>query len=241
MSKISGLISSILLKIYMLDSRLYTSFLKKKGITIGEGTTFFGHVTVDTQRPCLVEIGQNCNLSNGVVITTHGYDWAVLREKFGEMLGSSGKVALEDNVFVGINALILKGVRIGRNTIIGAGSVVTHDIPANCVAAGNPCRVIMTLEEYYKKRKTAYIEEAKAYALEIYLKTKKIPKITDFREEFPLFLQRTYNRDDLPIRSQLRSAYLNFLASEPIYKSFQEFLVAAGIPREKIYAHLQTA
>ena len=184
MSKIFGLISSLLVKICMFDSRLYISFLRKKGVTIGEGTTFFGHVTVDTQRPCLVEIGRNCNLSDGVFIITHGYDWSVLREKFGEMLGSSGKVVLEENVFVGINALILKGVKIGRNTIIGAGSVVTHNIPANCVAAGNPCKMIMTLEEYYNKRKTAYIEEAKAYALEIYLKTKKIPKITDFQKNF---------------------------------------------------------
>jgi acetyltransferase-like isoleucine patch superfamily enzyme len=237
MSKIFDLVYSVLLKICMFDSRLYISFLRKKGVTIGEGTTFFGHVTVDIQRPCLVEIGRNCNLTDGVVIITHGYDWAVLREKFGEMLGSSGKVVLEDNVFVGINALILKKVRIGKNTIIGAGSVVTHDIPANCVAAGNPCRVIMTLEEYYKKRKTAYAEEAKAYALEIYLKTKKIPTVTDFREEFPLFLQRTYNRDDLPIKSQLGSAYSNFLASKPIYKSFQDFLIASGIPKEKINAH----
>ena len=82
----------------------------------------------------------------------------------------------------------------------------------------------------------AYIEEAKAYAFEIYLKTKKIPKITDFREEFPLFLQRTCNRGDLPIRSQLGSAYSKFLALEPIYKSFEEFLIAAGIPKEKINA-----
>jgi acetyltransferase-like isoleucine patch superfamily enzyme len=236
MSKIFSIISSVLLKICMLDSKLYTQFLRKKGVTIGEGTTFFGHVTIDIQRPCMVEIGRNCNLSDGVFIITHGYDWAVLREKFGEVLGSSGKVVLEDNVFVGINALILKGVTIGKNTIIGAGSVVTHDIAANCVAAGNPCRVIMTIEEYYKKRKTAYIEEAKAYALEKYLKTKKIPKITDFQEEFPLFLQRNYNKGDLPIRNQLRSAYSNFLASAPIYKSFQEFLEAAGIPREEINA-----
>jgi acetyltransferase-like isoleucine patch superfamily enzyme len=237
MPKILGIINSLLSKICMSDSKLYISFLRKKGVIIGEGTTFFGHVTIDTQRPCLVEIGRNCNLSDGVFIITHGYDWAVLREKFGEMLGSSGKVVLEENIFVGINTLILKGVRIGRNTIIGAGSVVTHDIPANCVAAGNPCKVIMTLEEYYKKRKTAYIEEAKAYALEIYIKTKKNPKIADFREEFPLFLQRTCNRRDLPIRSQLGSAYSKFLTSQPVYKSFEEFLVAAGIPKEKINVH----
>jgi acetyltransferase-like isoleucine patch superfamily enzyme len=236
MSKISDLISRLLEKIFRLDSRLYISFLRKKGVTIEEGTTFFGNVTVDIQRPCLVEIGRNCNLSDGVFIITHGYDWSVLREKYEEVLGSSGKVVLEDNVFVGINALILKGVRIGRNTIIGAGSIVTNNIPANCVAAGNPCKVIMTLEEYYNKRKKHYIEEAKAYALEVYLKTKKIPKIADFREEFPLFLPRTCKPRDLPVRSQLGSAYSKYLASEPLYKSFEEFLVSAGIPKEKINA-----
>ena len=92
MSKVFGLLSRLFEKICMSDSKLYISFLRKKGITVGEGTTFFGHVTIDIQRPCLVEIGRNCNLSDGVFIITHGYDWSVLREKFGEMLGSSGKV-----------------------------------------------------------------------------------------------------------------------------------------------------
>jgi acetyltransferase-like isoleucine patch superfamily enzyme len=223
----------------MSSPKLYVLLLRNKGVTIGEGTELFGHITIDCTRPCLVEIGRNCILTDGVILLTHGYDWIVLREKFGEMLCSSGKVVLEENVFVGVNAVILKGVRIGKNTIIGAGSIVTHDIPANCVAAGNPCKVIMSLEEYYKRRKMAYTKEAEAYALEIYLKTKKIPKITDFWEEFPIFLQRTSNPDDLPVRSQLGSAYSNFLASEPLYKSFQDFLLAAGIPEEKINANQQ--
>lgn len=59
-----------------------------------------------------------------------------------------------------MNSTILKGVHIGDNVIIGAGSVVTKDIPDNVVAAGNPCKVIMTLDEYHEKRKAAQIEEA---------------------------------------------------------------------------------
>lgn len=55
-------------------------------------------------------------------------------------------VIIDDNVWIGMNCVVLKGVKIGKNTIIGAGSVVTHDIPANCVAAGVPCRVIKTLQ-----------------------------------------------------------------------------------------------
>lgn len=56
---------------------------------------------------------------------------------------------------------ILKGVHIGNNVIIGANSLVNKDIPDNCVAAGNPCKVIMSLEEYHEKRKAAQVDEAK--------------------------------------------------------------------------------
>lgn len=52
-----------------------------------------------------------------------------------------------NNVWIGANVMILKGVHIGRNSLVGAGSVVTKDIPANVVAAGNPCKVIRELDE----------------------------------------------------------------------------------------------
>lgn len=51
-------------------------------------------------------------------------------------------IKIEDNVWIGGGAIILPGVTIGRNSVIGAGSVVTRSIPADCVAVGNPCRVI---------------------------------------------------------------------------------------------------
>lgn len=56
--------------------------------------------------------------------------------------GNNKPVVIEDNVWIGTGAMILKGVTIGRNSLIGAGSVVVKDIPANCVAAGNPCKII---------------------------------------------------------------------------------------------------
>ena len=51
-------------------------------------------------------------------------------------------VIIEDNVFIGMNSIILTGVHIGKGAIIGAGSVVTKDVPENCIAGGNPCVVI---------------------------------------------------------------------------------------------------
>lgn len=217
-----------------MNPKLYVSYLRKKGVSVGEGVQFFGLVKIELARPCLVEIGKNCILVDGVSILTHGYDWAVLREKYGEMLCSSGKVVLEENVFVGTNAVILKGVRIGKNTIIGAGSVVTHDIPANSVAVGNPCRVIMSIDEYYQKRKKLHVEEAKAYALELFRKTGKVPRQEDFWEEFPLFLSRNGNWGNLPVKKQLKSAMSNFMKSKPLYNSFNDFLIDSGIPPEKV-------
>ena len=55
-------------------------------------------------------------------------------------------IVIGENVFIGCNCLILKGTEIGDNTTIGAGSVVTGKIPANCIAAGNPARVIKVLD-----------------------------------------------------------------------------------------------
>ena len=67
-------------------------------------------------------------------------------------------VHIGENVWVGAGAVILPGVSIGNDSVIGAGSVVTKDIPANVVAVGNPCRVLREIGEhdrqfYYKERK----------------------------------------------------------------------------------------
>jgi len=229
------LLSVIKWRIVSRSSKLHINYLRQKGIIIGEGTKFFGdNIFIDTFRPCQVEIGKNCIFTAGVLLLTHDYSWAVLREKYGEMLGSSGKVVLEDNVFIGTRSIILKGVRIGRNTIIGAGSVVTHDIPPNSVAAGNPCRVIMSIDEYREKRKMEYVQEAKAYALEFYRKTGKIPQKEDFLEEFALFLRKDDDWGGLPVKRQLGSALESFMKSQPLYNSLEEFLIDAGIPKEKI-------
>lgn len=203
-------------------------------MVIGNGTVFFGRVHVDLTRPCLVEIGQNCVITNNVTLLSHGFDWAVLREKYHEVLCSSGRIVIEDNVFVGANTTILKGVIIGRNSIIGAGSVVTHDIPADSVAAGNPCEIIMSLEQYYRSRKSKYVTEAKSYAYQLYRRTGRIPKPEDFWEEFPIFLKRDGNWGRLPVESQLGSAFANFLKSKPVYFSFKEFLIDAGLPKKEI-------
>ena len=147
---------------YKGDSGSYIKHLKKCGCSIGERVTLFSPQTIDVDitRPWLVSIGNDVQITQGVKLLTHGYDWSVLKGVYGDILGSSGAVFIGNNVFIGTNTIILKGVHIGNNVIIGAGSVVTGDIPDNCVAAGNPCKMIMSLNDYHEKRKKAQLAEA---------------------------------------------------------------------------------
>lgn len=145
------------------DSKTFVAFLKKKGCTIGERVTIFDppSTIIDITRPWLISIGNDVQITHGVTILTHGYDWSVLKGKFGQVLGSAGGVTIGNNVFIGMNAIILKGVTIGNNVIVGAGSLVNKDIPCDCVVAGSPARVICSLDEYMKKREKAQFTEAK--------------------------------------------------------------------------------
>ncbi|MCI5784433.1 MAG: sugar O-acetyltransferase [Bacteroidales bacterium] len=103
---------------------------------------------VDNNR---IDIGNNVLIASDVKIytATHTTD-VVGRTNSQENKKISGcfcrtfsrPVRIEDNVWIGGGAILLPGVVIGRNSVIGAGSVVTRSIPENCVAVGNPCRVI---------------------------------------------------------------------------------------------------
>ena len=69
------------------------------------------------------------------------------------MFGSCGKVTIGDNCFIGMHSTILKGSTIGDNVIIGANSLVNRNIPPDSVWGGVPAHFLMTLEDYYEKRK----------------------------------------------------------------------------------------
>ena len=79
----------------------------------------------------------------GIFTPEHAFDPALRKEGYE----ISRPVVIKDNVWIGGNVSIKGGVTIGENSIIGAGSVVTRDIPANVIAAGNPCRVLREISE----------------------------------------------------------------------------------------------
>lgn len=96
-----------------------------------------------------VTLGDNCLLAPNVSIYTAGHALHPDSRKLGDEYGVP--IAVGDNVWIGGNTVILPGVHIGNNVVVGAGSVVTKDIPDWSFAAGNPCRVIRTITEEDKK------------------------------------------------------------------------------------------
>lgn len=104
-------------------------------------------------------------------------------------------MAIGNNVFIGMKSTILKGVHIGNNVIIGANSLVNKDIPDNCVAAGNPCKVIMGLEAYHEKRKVAQVAEARELVQLYRERYGREPDEKALHEFFWLF---TDGNDELP-------------------------------------------
>ena len=92
-------------------------------------------------------IGNNVKIGGCVLITdTDAHPMDYMARRSSNEGTKSAPVVIEDDVWVGAHCIILKGVTIGARSIIGAGSVVTKSIPADCVAAGNPCRVIKSLK-----------------------------------------------------------------------------------------------
>lgn len=164
-----------------ISSKEFVEDLRSKGIKIGEGTVFFNpsSVTIDVTRPYLLEIGKYTKITQGTIILTHDYSLSVLRRVYGEWLGEGKKTYIGDIVFIGMNSIILMGTHIGNNVIVGAGSVVRGNIPDNVVIAGNPAKVVCTLEEHYKKRKENTTSEAIECAKAFYERYNRVPTPKD--------------------------------------------------------------
>ena len=125
------------------------------GSHIEVGKNFFANYNCTIIDVAKVTIGNNCQMAPNVAIYTAGHPLHPVSRNSLYEYGIS--VTIGDNVWIGGNTVILPGVHIGSNTVIGAGSVVTKDIPDWVVAAGNPCRVIKKITEddkkyYYKDR-----------------------------------------------------------------------------------------
>ncbi|MBR4456254.1 MAG: sugar O-acetyltransferase [Solobacterium sp.] len=138
------------------DVNIEAPFHCDYGYNIEVGDHFFANYNLTILDVGKVRIGDHAQIAPNVSIYTAGHPIHPDSRNSGYEYGID--ITIGDNVWIGGNACIMPGVTIGSNTVIGGGSVVTRDIPANVIAAGNPCRVIREITDadrdfYFRDRK----------------------------------------------------------------------------------------
>ena len=127
---------------------------RKIGVKIGEDCRIYDNaITIFNTEPYLITIGDHVLIAHGVRFLPHeGGIWCLRRldEKYKEM-DCFAPISVGNNVMLGMNSIIMTGVKIGNNVIVGAHSVVTKDIPDNSVVGGIPAKVICSIEEFKEK------------------------------------------------------------------------------------------
>ena len=121
-------------------------WLKSRGCEIGEGLKLIGNAKIDENHCWHVRIGNDVTMAPGSYILAHD---ASTKTALGYT--RLGRVEIGDRVFIGAHALILPGVTVGADCVVGAGAVVTKSFEAGSVIAGNPGRKIATTEAYLSK------------------------------------------------------------------------------------------
>lgn len=132
-------------------------YAKKLGVTVGSNCRIY--IFRWGTEPFLITIGDNVTITYGVKILTHDGATCLIYEKESRFY-KYAPVVIGNNVFIGVNSIIMPGVEIGDNVIIAAGSVVTKNITENQVIGGNPAKKICTFEQYQKKVKENYINSS---------------------------------------------------------------------------------
>ncbi len=137
----------------MLNSSSRNKYIKKHQIFKSMGENVFFQTRLIPSDPHLIKFHNNIVVTSNVTFVTH--------DIFHLGLNNMGKgyfpyeqncIEIMDNVFIGCNTTILGGIKIGPNAVVGAGSVVTKDVPENSVVAGNPAKVIGTFDAFLEKR-----------------------------------------------------------------------------------------
>ncbi|MEW4209506.1 acyltransferase [Priestia megaterium] len=151
----------LILVIYIVNRNWYQTvfyyYLKKIGIKLEKPTFISKDVYLDSVDYSKITIKKDVVISINVTILVHDYSITRALCASGHQpdkeLSLVKEVVIGENCFIGAGSIILPGTQIGNNTIIGAGSVVKGNIPNNVVAAGNPCQVLCSIEDYLEKQK----------------------------------------------------------------------------------------
>lgn len=175
--------------------KTYSKFLKKNCLYFGDYIYFVNtHKTyIDKDALQFIHIGNYCQILSGVTILAHDESYSVCGLVYGDYPRKQKITFIGDNVFIGMNSIILMGANIGNNVIIGAGSVVSGKLENNSVYAGNPAKKIMSLDEYYKKHTNDFLDSAYLY-IKTFIKTNnRLPLIKECHVYSLLFIDEIKN------------------------------------------------
>ena len=132
------------------DPYVVAELWRMRGLKIGEGTCIYRDVQL-SDITGLIHIGKNCVLTGCAIIAHDASTDKLLGLKYGEP-SITQPVTIEDNCFIGYGAIVLMGVTVGKGSIVGAGALVNKDVPPNVVVAGNPAKILCTVDELVEKR-----------------------------------------------------------------------------------------
>ena len=130
------------------------AYLRRQGMRIGPHAALLARVQDFGTEPWLIEIGARVSVASGAVFVTHDGASRVFRERIegGSAFGNAfAPIRVKDDSMIGLRAILMPGVTVGPRSIVGAGSLVTRDVPPDTVVGGSPARVLCTIEQYERQ------------------------------------------------------------------------------------------
>lgn len=126
-------------------------FARLLGVKVGDDCRFLGtSKKTFGSEPYLISIGNHVTLTGDIRFITHDGGVWVLRDKY-PAIDVFGKITIGNNVFIGLNSIIMPNTTVGDNVVVGAGSIVRGNLESNSVYAGCPVKKIMTIADYEEK------------------------------------------------------------------------------------------
>ena len=149
------------------------SYAKHVGVKMGKGC-YISTRNFPTEAS-FIELGDNVRIAKGTSFYTHGGIWSLRKIYNDKKLDYFGKIKVGDNTYIGEDCKIMPGVTIGRECIIGAGTVLSKSVPDGCMVAGNPCKFIGYTDDYYKRIKKKSVESGNMSYVEKMVFLKSLP------------------------------------------------------------------
>jgi len=146
-----SLLEKFYVRFFVASGFPYAAYLKKKGVFHSQGDNCFISKAANMPDPHLIRMGDNVWITSGCQLLCHDASVIMINIMRKGHRDRVSPIVFGSNSFLGNNVIVLPGTTIGSNTIVGAGSVVTKDIPDDSVWAGNPARFICATDDYVVK------------------------------------------------------------------------------------------